>query len=191
MINRIPVRLPSVFSAFVLFLFLVLNNPLHASEREELRAWAGINLFVSFLVANQDISTKKNIDGKLTLILVYNDNEKLSEEMRRHLEKVRSIRGTPIEIITTNYDSINSFGDTPIAGIFLTQPLEEDIRSLIQFGIEKRVIVFSPFEGDVEIGVPAGIVVSSIILPYINLNTIKESKINIKENFLEIAETYE
>lgn len=59
----------------------------------------------------------------------------------------------------------------------------------MRYGIKHRIIIFSPFQGDVERGASGGILISDRILPYLNLETMHLSDIRIKPFFLRIAET--
>jgi len=52
-------------------------------------------------------------------------------------------------------------------------------------------MLFSPFKGDVEKVIHSGFVVSDRILPYINLTTIQQSRIKLKECFLKVSKYYE
>jgi hypothetical protein len=50
--------------------------------------------------------------------------------------------------------------------------------------------VFSPFAGDVEAGVSSGLVVSDRILPYVNVEAMRLSGVQMKPFFLRVAEQY-
>ncbi|MDY7033897.1 MAG: hypothetical protein SVY10_18540 [Thermodesulfobacteriota bacterium] len=169
-------------------LLTLLPSGLSAGEREDRRAWAGLDLFPSLLAADGDITKKHGPDGELLLVLVYTDRKRFATDITQHLKKIGKIRGIPIRIELTQDTSLKGYEENPPAGIFIAERLFHRLDSIIQFGRRHHIIVFSPFEGDVEQGVPGGIVVSDRILPYINMKSMRLSKIQIKPFFMRIAE---
>ncbi len=148
-------------------------------------------LFPSLLAADMDIGKKKGPDGKLLLVLLFPDKKETAEEMARHLERIKQIRGIPIRVETANGMSLESFADRSLAGIFLTGRFSRGLDSVIAFGRKRQVIVFSPFKGDIQRGVPGGIFVSNRILPYINAKAMRSAGIRIKPFFSSISKHYE
>ena len=172
----------------VIMTILVFSSTnINSGEWADRRVWVGLDMFQSFLAADKNIKNKKDVDGKLQVVLVYYDRESLAKEMAYHLEnKVREIRGIPLkaEITTTNL-----LPDHEItAGIFLCQKIEdkEIFDNVIQFGHDNEVITFSPFSGDVERGMN-GVYIADIILPYVNIDSINQSNIKLKKFFLKIS----
>ena len=103
-----------------------------------------------------------------------------------------TIRNIPISIEITNDKTLGDFQDRVPAGIFLMDPfLENDLNSIIEYGIKHHVVVYSPFKGDVEQGVFAGLSIEARVRPYINLNTMRSSQISVKPFFLKVAKLYE
>ncbi len=92
-----------------------------------------------------------------------------------------------MQIELTDDTSLKEYKNTRLAGIFLTQKLGSELESLIQYGRKNHVIVYSPFEEDVKKG---GISITSIILPYVNMDAMKSSGIRIKQFFLRIVKQY-
>jgi hypothetical protein len=173
----------------MLAVLLLFPGALFAGDREERRVWAGLDLFPSLLAADEEIAEKQGPDGKLLLLLHYADDPSAAQEMAGRLEKIGNIRKIPIQVEVTA--SLKDYDDTPVAGIFLTQKLSREFDGVIRYGTEHQIIVFSPFEGDVERGASGGIVVSDRILPYVNMETVRQSEIRIKSFFLRIAVAYE
>lgn len=173
----------------VLFLVLFPEKPA-ADEFADRRAWAGLDLFPSFLAADDDIADKKGVDGMLHLLLVHVNRKDMVEEMINHLERIGQIRGIPIRVSDVGIDELDSPLDFPPAGIFLVERMGDRLEAVIRFGRAHQAIVFSPFAGDVERGVPSGLVISDRILPYINVKAMHLSGIRIKSFFLRIAEQY-
>jgi hypothetical protein len=175
-------------TAFMLVL-LALTGRVSASDAEAPRVWAGLDLFPSLLAADENIAEKQGPDGKLLLLLMVADEKKAAEEMALHIEKVGKIRRTPIRVEIA--ESLKDYENKTVAGIFLTQKMRSEFDSVLQYGKDRHVIVFSPFEGDVERGASGGIIISDRFVPYINLKTLNASKIDIRPLFRRIAERYE
>ena len=159
-------------------------------EIADRRAWAGLDLFPSFLAADADIAEKKRSDGALHLLLVYQNRQDLAENMRAHLKQVTEIHDIPIRIGITGIDELSEKVEPSLAGIFLVERAGEKLETVIRLGREHRAVVFSPFAGDVERGVSSGMVISDRTLPYVNVEAMRLSGIHIKPFFLRIAEQY-
>lgn len=196
----INIGLPKDFYHYLLsgiFIFAILVSifvmEAYAGGMQDLRAWAGLELFPSLLSADLNIANKQGEDGKLLLVLMYNDRNESALDMATYLNKVEVIREIPIKVELAQIDYfLSSYKNRVIAGIFLTQRFRKnELEKIISFAKEQHVIIFSPFEGDVERGVHGGIDVSDRVLPYLNKNALQLSKIEIKPFFLKIAKLYE
>lgn len=165
-------------------------NHSYAIESSEVRIRAGLDLFTSILAADMDIAEKKNSDGKLHLILIYTNRKHKAEEMAEYLGKVGQIRGIPIRIKISDSRSFTQSANYVPAGIFLTQPLNNELNAILKYGQKQHIIVFSPFEGDVERGVLGGIHISDRLLPYLNMPALQSSNIRIKSFFLRVSVRY-
>lgn len=161
-----------------------------AGDREESRAWAGLDLFPSVLAADAEIADKRGTDGELALVILYETDRELAAEMARRLARTGTIRGIPIQVEVARETTPVTDADSPPAGIFLAEPRIGDLNAVIRFGRENGRLVFSPFAGDVERGVPAGIAVSDRILPLVNADAMDAFGIRLKPFFLRIAEIY-
>ncbi len=184
----------SILPALVLTLVLILSpfpipSP-YAGELEQPRVLAGLDLFPILLSADVHIEEKK-AGNELILLLVYDDEVEMAQKTANHLGSTKAIRGIPLRIDLIDYKSLGQYDEEP-AGIFLVQHLDSDrFNSILEYGREKKIIVLSPFEGDVEKGATAGIFVGFRIYPYINAASLKLSGIEIKPFFLRIAKLYE
>jgi hypothetical protein len=77
------------------------------------------------------------------------------------------------------------------AGIFIAQaPPRAALSSLIKYGIGHHVIVYSPFEGHVELGVLGGLSVEAQVRPFLNRATLESSQISLKPFFLSVAKVF-
>ena len=186
-------RCLAIWIALPLILIFLIKGNIYAGSREDLRAWAGIEVFPSLLAADLDIAKKQLDTGELLLVLLYKDRKDTAETMSTYLNRIKEIQLIPLRIEITSIASFLEFaeGKKP-AGIFLTQSLrKKELQPIINYGKEHHTIIFSPFEGDVEKGVHAGIDVTDKVLPYLNKRALQLSQIRIKSFFLKIAELYE
>lgn len=178
------------FLLAAVLVLLLLPGTAVADGLSERRAWVGLDLFPTFLAADDHIDEKKGEDGRLHLLLIYRGRKDLAEEMAAQLARVGTVRGLPIRVSEVKVEDLeNADSDTP-AGIFLVERMGDGLGTVIRFGQDRHVIVFSPFTGDVEAGVISGMVVSDRILPYVNINAMRLSGIRMKSFFLKVAEQY-
>jgi len=154
------------------------------------RLLIGIDLFPSFLASDQDIASKTGSDNQLHIVLIYQYNKQIAENMAKRLENLGKIRGIPIKVMVLSVSEIDFFNNQTIAGIFIVESLVP-LASIIKKSIDNHFIVFSPFEGDVEKGVTGGIYITERILPYINNETLRLANIEMKSFFLKVSKKYE
>ncbi len=84
-------------------------------------------------------------------------------------------------------------GDAPPlpAAVFLATRLSSaEIDALVRWSIANHVIVYSPFEGDVERGIPAGLAVEAKVQPFLNLTTLEAAGIELKPFFVQVAKVH-
>jgi hypothetical protein len=181
----------SVFSLLAAFIaFFLLSGAAVADGMSDRRAWVGLDLFPTFLAADNHIEEKTGEDGKLHLLLVHRGRGNLAEEMAAQLGLVEAIRGIPIRVSEIVIDDLEGFEGDALAGIFLVERLGNGLETAIRFGQDRGVVVFSPFSGDVEKGISSGMVISDRILPYVNVEAMRLSGVHMKTFFLGIAEQY-
>ncbi|NQZ06846.1 MAG: hypothetical protein HRT35_06765 [Algicola sp.] len=184
---------------FALQLFLcVVTWPSYAQEFDERRVRSGLKLFRTVLAADRDIHRKRTVDDKLLVLLVYTNAQHNAKTFAEELEnlglgnKKGMIRNMPIKVKVINNKQLVSYREKRVAGVYLTQSLfDDELAKLVQFGIDKHVVVYSPFEGDVDKGVFGGLVIDTRIHPLINIDTMKASKLRIKSFFLKVAKKHE
>jgi len=153
---------------------------------------AGLDLFSSFLAADLGIASKSDTDGRLLLVLVYRDDELRAGVLVERLKWIDTIRGISVRIQLLAVSDLETLNIDVPAGIFISQRLDDqNLHSVIQYSIQHKVLLFSPFASDVNKGVATGISVTDRILPYINVKSVHESGIRLKPFFLKIAKRYE
>ncbi|NLD39592.1 MAG: hypothetical protein GX654_22290 [Desulfatiglans sp.] len=178
------------FLLISLALIVITGERAYSVERDELGVRAGIDLFPSLIAADLDIVKKRGSDGTITLLLVYTDKRSQAISMSQRLGELKTICNIPVRVEISNDLTMRAYADNPPAGIFLMQPLDEKLLEIIRFSVNKGVILFSPFQGDVEKGVLGGLHISDRVLPYINKSTMKSAGINIKEFYMRVSVIY-
>ncbi len=162
-----------------------------AGEREAWRAYAGLTLFPSVLAADRDIAGKQSPSGRLRLLIVFREQRGRAEELADRLRLVSTIAGIPLQVEVSQ--AAGRFQPTSglVAGLYLAEPLGRDREAVLRYGRRHQAIVFSPFSGDVAAGVPAGLLISDRILPYLNPEALSDFGIRLKPFFLRVAARYE
>jgi len=174
-------------SIIILFLFI---NILTAGEWENQRIWLSLDLFPGMLASDKNINEKTDLDGNLVLVLLYVNKKDMAEDMAAHLRKIKKIRKIPLKIEISDDLSMKKYENKKIAGIFFSQRIK-NVEAIVEYGKKYHVIVFSPFEKDMEREIFGGIAIYDQILPYINKKALKSYDIHIKDFYLQIAEIYE
>ena len=104
---------------------------------------------------------------------------------------ITPIHGLQVNIRIMALARFRTISDLRPMAIFITQHLQDaDLQKLVQLSIRQRVLLFSPFEGDVEQGVLGGLSVRTSVRPYINMHTLRQSGVRIKPFYLKVARQY-
>lgn len=181
--------LPRRVAALLALALLV--APLRADDLANVRSQAGARLFRALLSADTDID-RKTADKQLVIVFLYIDDKARAAALAsRFLGDSRDIHGIPLAIEFTTDPSLTAYKSRAAAGIFLAQPLATPaLKSVVAYGIEHHVIVYSPFEGNVESGVTGGLAVEAQVRPYINLATLNASSISLKPLFFKVTKVF-
>jgi hypothetical protein len=154
------------------------------------RLLIAVDLFPSFLASDKNIHNKIDIDDKLHVVIAYQYDQQIAEDMAQRLKNLGKIRGIPLTVKSLTVNDIEHSNNEKIAGIFISESMIP-LKPIINKSIVNQFIVFSPFEGDVEKGATGGLYITEKILPYININTMNLAKINMKSFFLRVSKKYE
>ncbi len=187
----------SITGIFILILllppFVLANN-----EITERRISIGLRFFRSLLASDNKLPEKLNVANQLNLLLISTKDPSESQEIAEQLlnagraNSKGKIRGFPINISISTTEQLSASKHTPLAGIYLTDKLsQQQLTTIINYGISHQIIVYSPFEGDVQAGILAGLDISINVRPYINSRTLKKSQLVIKALFLKVSKFYE
>lgn len=167
---------------------------LAADELQERRTHAALRLFRSLLAADLDLQSKSS-DGALLILFVYKSDRAGAQALVRSMQPpspdAEAIRGIPITSDAASDTALLAGGTRKPAAIFISQPLDrQSLREVVRYGIEQRIIVYSPFEGDVERGVTGGLSIEAQVRPYVNATTLAASHISLKEFFMKVTRVY-
>ncbi|WP_087462483.1 YfiR family protein [Oleiphilus messinensis] len=173
-----------------------LYSPVQADDAADRRIRTGLKLFRALMAADQNI-TQKKIEGKLPVVILYaSDLEEGISAATAFLKLGKGdakgkIRGIPLDIkLQGEYSRIEAMATKP-AAVFLAEPLPgEAMDELVKVCIKYRILLFSPFQGDVDRGAMGGLVIETRVRPYVNLDTLTAAGIQIKSFFLKVAKTH-
>ena len=184
----------SVFVLVLLATIVYAATPSVSDDFTERRITAGAKIFRALLAADVDIERKTGARGELRLCLLYlddTDNAELAAATLANRNDPR-IRNMKVSIHMLSISECITDDKGRFAGIFLTQKLNAgQLQTLITFGSAQHLVVFSPFEGDVERGVQSGIAVEARVRPYVNTSALRTSQVRLKPFFLKVAKAYE
>ena len=127
----------------------------------------------------------------LPIYLVYRDNRRQAEQIRPGLEKIGRVRGRALRIESVSLADLASLEPPPASAVFIAEPLGADLEQLLGFARQRKLLLFSPFEGDVERGVATGFRVTDKVLPMVNMQALKQTNVQLKAFFLRIAVKHE
>ena len=177
-------------------LLLQAYGPLRASaggpsdNRETWRVWAGIEIFPSYIAADQSLKGKVGDDGKIHLLIIYRRDKNRALEMADTLNRLEKIKNYPVsaEVLMEKDFTENVYNH--VAGAYISERIS-DLPAFLVKASKSRILLFSPFEEDVEKGVPAGLYITDRITPYLNLTAMKRFNIDLKSFFVRISEIYD
>lgn len=184
----------SVLTVVLVVAIVYAAQPSVSDDFTERRITAGARIFRALLAADVDIIQKTSGNGELRLGLLYidhTDNAEMAAAALGHRGDSR-IRKMKIRIEIVSFDKCIANDKGPLAGVFVTQRLNaENLRTLTAFASERRMVVFSPFEGDVERGVQSGIAIEARVRPYLNTKALRTAQVRLKSFFMKVAKAYE
>ncbi len=195
---NLPTRKIAIFKTVALLcvislLLLCLANTTLAAQDQDTQSTrllhAGLDLFPSFLAADQHITDKLDKNGNLVLYIVHHNDKRTAQKVAARLREIKKIKGTPLKVVIVR-DDYDDFQLQQPAGIFIAQPNLPHLAAVVNYGKQKSIITFSPFVGDVTLGVAGSIAVTARILPQVNMATLADSNLDLKPFFLRIASRY-
>jgi len=176
----------------LLLAFGVGSLPAIADSQDERRVRTAARLFRALLAADVGIERKADRLGQLD-IAIYSADAPAAERVAALLAPPDaaapvSVRGLPLQL--RRIDGLSEDSPPPVA-LFLATPLAAtELDQLVGWSIRHRVILYSPFEGDVERGALAGLAIGAKVQPYLNQRSLAASGVELKPFFLRVAKVY-
>ena len=156
------------------------------------RVLVGLNLFRTFVAADRELQRHRQDDGRLPVVVLYAHSlTGVAAYQERLSQTFPMVKNMPTHITAASLEAVVESAATP-AAVFVAEKLAPDERQrLVNLSIQKRFLVFSPFEGDVEAGVLGGLAVEARVTPIVNMNTLATSHIPLKRFYLSVSRRYE
>lgn len=162
-----------------------------ADSQDERRVRTGARVFRTLLLADMALERKTGADGRLDVAVYADDRASLAEVaplIAPAPSPGSSPRGPQFAI---RHEQALSETTVPPVALFLATPLAAtELDRLVRWSIDHGVILYSPFEGDVERGVLAGVSIEAKVLPYLNQRTLDASGVEFKPFFMRVAKVH-
>ncbi|MDH5547394.1 MAG: YfiR family protein [Gammaproteobacteria bacterium] len=173
-------------------LLLCIAGVVHADSDQERRLAISISIFPRIVAVDVDLE-KKLVQDNIRLLLIYRDHAENAQSAASLLmSKVSNIAGRKVIVEPISLETLESGEAQAFSGALLVEPLSRnELEKVIQLTSDKGLLLFSPYEGDVESGVIASIFVGAKIQPYFNITTIKKSGIRLKPAIMGVSKLYE
>lgn len=187
-----PERRLQNFSRWLLLLCCVfVAQNLMADAVSDRRALVGLNLFRTFVTADQSLESRVDQDGKLPILLVYMISDSKAEDFQHSLqERLPKVRHLATRVEVISLQDLLAAQQTP-AAVFVSDPLnDEELEQLVEHSIKRHYAVFSPFEGDVEAGILGGVSVAAQVRPSLNMSTLRATGVRLKSFYINLARQY-
>lgn len=174
-------------------LALAASSAWGGSKDDSRRILIGLHFFPNVLSVDVGLPGKQTAGGKARVLLLYRESrgeaERLAATLRR---EVNSVAKLPIEVVVADEPAAAFASGSSPCGIFLTEFLPAaEFQRVLRLAIDKQVILFSPFEEDMERGATAGLEIGSKIRPALNRTTLQKSGIRIHQMFLRLAKLHD
>lgn len=167
-----------------------MSSDSYADELLSPRIQIGLNLIPAIIAADKNLNSQsKNNPLKLQIVYIHNKQRALKSE--KQLKSIGMIRGHKLKTEVISFKKLLEKKQKRNCVLILIEKMDLELNSLIQYSRNQKIILFSPFKGDVEKGVMSGFEVSNKVLPAINIKAARTSNIDLKAFFLRIAIKYD
>ena len=184
--GRVGVAIMAALMVLVLGLGLAAASA-RADSQDERRVRTGARVFRTLLLADVALERKAASDGTLDIAIYAGDGAGL-DELTPLIQPAGNTRAPQMAL-----RRVEQLGEDtrPPIGLFLATPLVgSELDRLIAWSIRHGVILYSPFEGDVERGATAGLSIEAKVLPFVNQRTLDASGVELKPFFLKVAKVH-
>ena len=164
----------------------------HADSQDERRVRTGARLFRALLAADMDIERRVGDKGWLDIGILAARTED-ADALSRLMVPVDApdqalVRGYPMRVrrLQTLSD-----GEPAPAAVFLANRLSDsELAALIDWSRRHQALLYSPYEGDVERGVMAGLSIEAKVVPYVNQSALTAAQVQLKPFFMKVAKVH-
>jgi len=187
-----------IIKIIVVFLWLVSvllvkSSTVFASDVNDRRLQIALSIFPKIVAVDTGIREKLDKDNRLLLAFISKFDDAKSHQLSNKLQsKIKKIAGLSYKTVTIKLNGRLDIKTFSPAAMFLTERLPpKSFNRIMRFAKRNRILVFSPFTGDVERGATVGIFITSRVKPYFNILTLKDSSININPLLMKVSKRYE
>jgi len=165
-----------------------------ADDADDRRIRAGARLFRSLLTAQVALESRAAADGALHVIL-YGSDAHLSGEIATLIASGGDAGKTGIKDLAVKIDNVTSLSALAQAqqpaGVFIVSAQsEKDLAELVQWSTASKVVLYSPFDGDVERGAAAGICIEAKVQPFLSLPALQAAGVELKPFYVKVARVF-
>ena len=181
------------FLKLIIIFLCLFSTQIHADATENRRVMISASVFPKIIAVDEDLSAKLDSSGQVRLGLIYKNNKTTAEKIKKQmLRKIKNIANKNIVIDIINTSEFSMKLKDKLSGIFIVDHIANfDINTIKNYSNQNNIIFFSPYEGDVERGVMAGIFIGSKIRPYFNMKSLTLAKVKLKPAILKVSKIYE
>lgn len=148
-----------------------------------------VNLLPSLLSADIELEKKLSTDNRLEIRVIYVEDAQAGFQLSSSLGMIKQINGFAVRLTTEPLaQSLDTEREAP-AVYFIAERLP-NITPLLRVAKSRGRMLYSPYSGDVERGITAGISLTDRILPYVNRQSLKDARVKLKPFFLKVANQY-
>lgn len=169
--------------------------PINASAADvaERRIQISLPIFPRIVAVDNDFRNKLHPKGKVSFSFLYESNkdkaERLIKVLKQKLTNVAGLEFTARAVAAR--DQLAEQAPVPTA-MFIVEPFsEKTFVAVLEYSVKQHRILFSPFAGDVERGATAGIAITSRVMPFFNIATLKSARIDINPVLMKLSKRYE
>lgn len=174
-------------SSLLLTCLLLVSIASNAASIAEQRTHVGLKIFAATLAA----SKFHNRDpGVLQVGVFYNSNELFAQDVMQTLRTMNQIKKRPIRVIAITQSMLET-RPPPLDAIFIVSRTPSQLALLHNHCSENNCLTFSSIDGDVAAGIMSGIRIRDRVLPLINVKSLSEGRIKLKEFFMKVAAKHE
>ena len=176
-----------VRSLFLSF-FIIFTSPLLASQYNDDVLEIFAKLLPRFALMNNQ--PKKSV-SHLGICILSNDEDKLSALLLKkkiYTNYPGSVQGRTLVVSNSDIDNLQSCNNSDI--LFLFNASEDDVIHVVRYSEKQKIMTVSYDASLLQDGVNISLFLGRKILPYINIDSLHKSNINMNNTVLQISKIY-